>query len=371
MPIRRAGLAFALLFPAALASSCRSSQTQFPIGIYDVRSKDHLEALRRAGFNWVHDGGGSADPPDAYLKEARRQGITVLATPTETMKRGFAETGVKPHWYVYDEPDVHKVDPSHLKGLIEALKAEWPSAKFGFSLGRGEALKKYPSLGDFVMVDWYPVPHLPLDSVADQLDSAKNAAGGRPVWMILQAFDWRKDPQRDATKPRIGRFPDHREIRFMTYLALVHGADGLFYYTFYDYLSADKTLLSSPERWQAVERVAKEVSSLSPWLGNPASDRLPDIPAPLEHSLWKTGRSDLLIVVNRSSSSAVVPNFLYDRRWRPLFESKRHLDHVFPRDGRGAGYIGPWRVVVLERRRTFMWIQVPRWLVAAISRRAG
>ena len=201
------------------------------------------------------------------------------------------------------------------------------------------------------MVDWYPVPHLKLDSVADQADAAVRALpAGKPLWMVLQAFDWMEEPQRDPSKPRIGRFPTHAEIRLMSYLSILHGAKGLFYFRLQR--SGGGTLLDEPELWQAVSRVTRELKSLQPILEGGAAVPLPFPPNPdsVEARAWRYRGRTYVIVLNRKDDiSQRIPEELLNPRWRPLFEPRRDPKDLLPKVG-DAWYLPPHRVLVFESR---------------------
>ncbi len=46
----------------------------------------------------------------------------------------------------------------------------------------------------------------------------------KPAWMVLQAYQWHEEG---------GRFPTQRELRFMTYDAIIHGATGIIYFNYH------------------------------------------------------------------------------------------------------------------------------------------
>jgi hypothetical protein len=77
----------------------------------------------------------------------------------------------------------------------------------------------------------------------------------RPLYAVIQAFDWSLYPDLLPGESNL-RPPTAAEIRAMTYLALVRGADGILYYTFDD---GRWDLRRHPETWQAVRDVVAEV----------------------------------------------------------------------------------------------------------------
>jgi hypothetical protein len=81
----------------------------------------------------------------------------------------------------------------------------------------------------------------------------------RPLWMVLQAFD----PLNYRQSPRTLRAPTLGEELVMTYLALIHGAHGLMYYS-YDDLERDRA--GFDRRWADLLVVGREVQRLEPAL---------------------------------------------------------------------------------------------------------
>jgi len=93
---------------------------------------------------------------------------------------------------------------------------------------------------DIVGCDIYPVPedlhvkHSDLDnrtisSVGAYTARMQAAAGGKPVWMVLQGTGWGDFLEaREGVEPL--RRPTREETRYMAYDAIVHGARGLLYW---------------------------------------------------------------------------------------------------------------------------------------------
>ncbi|RKY01815.1 hypothetical protein DRP77_09010 [Candidatus Poribacteria bacterium] len=81
----------------------------------------------------------------------------------------------------------------------------------------------------------------------------------------MQIFSWRVYSGREGD-----RDPTYDEIRCMTYLALIHGATGLLYYSYYDLFTIDRKagLKASKElfeeRFGRVKRVVEELRKLAP-----------------------------------------------------------------------------------------------------------
>jgi len=105
----------------------------------------------------------------------------------------------------------------------------------------------------------YPIRQKEGNHVADVIRSMANVraaweAAGRvtPVWAIIQDFEgwgWQ-------------RFPTDAEERCMVYLALIHGAQGMTWYT-YAYRDDKHGAPWDPQKWACLKAIATELSSLS------------------------------------------------------------------------------------------------------------
>src|SRR5262249_3568144 len=79
----------------------------------------------------------------------------------------------------------------------------------------------------------------------------------RPVWMVLQFF-----PLTGA-----GGWPNEDELRAMSWMAIVDGARGLFYWSFGTRgLAWVKDRAERERHWQALVRVTREIKMLEPVL---------------------------------------------------------------------------------------------------------
>lgn len=350
MLMRLAGISLAALVAASCTRAPAPALERFPIGMFGVRQVSEVDALAKEGF-------------DTFMAEADTQTITAMAVRARkhgmrllTHPGAFRKAGAPPSdlpldaWYAYDEPDVVGLSSAALAAEIAAVKNWDPRRPVTFVIGQGSPAKKYAGIGDALMLDWYPVPHHPIGSVGDEIDKAYWYTGGRPLWFVVQSFDWRDAPQRNPKKPRIGRFPDHIELRLMSYLAVVHGAKGLFYYTLKR--GDGSSLLDWPELWQATARMAREMRSLQPIFSANRRVPLPFSPQPggVEAACWRWHGRDYLVLVNRHRDKQLkVPAHLLDRSWRPLFEMRRDPKELLKAAG-GAHYLPPLRVLVLESR---------------------
>lgn len=354
MPVRsavRSALALALLSSLACSrapSGPRAALTRFPIGIYGVNDPKHLERLKEDGFDSFHT--YSSDPVllAALAKEANRRGMRMVIYPDKVREADLALTRDWPvdAWYLIDEPDVMKMSSTALQALSDKTRAWDPIRPQTFVIGQGAPARLYGGVADILMMDWYPVPHKPTDSVADQIDLVMAAIPtDKPFWMVVQAYDW-ADEIASPTKQKGLRFPNHSEIRFMSYLSVLHGARGLFYFTLG---KKGKTLFEYPELWQAVARVSREMKAMQPIFERGTPINLPFVPdVNLEARAWRYHGRDYVVILNRRRQfQQKVPEALLRREWRPLAEVRRDARELL-KPAHGAYYLKPYQVMVFE-----------------------
>jgi hypothetical protein len=118
---------------------------------------------------------------------------------------------------------IRQLDPNHPVGLTQAPR------------GTVEQLRPYSDAADILLLDIYPIgyppgrhsllPNKEISMVGDYTKFIKQAAGDKPVWMVLQ-IAWSGVVQPGKTL----RFPTFPQERFMTYQAIINGARGLIYF---------------------------------------------------------------------------------------------------------------------------------------------
>ena len=318
--------------------------------MFGVRHAAEVDMLAKEGFDtFVAE--GDTETAKGLAVRARRHGMRMVADPG-----GFRKSGAAPSelpidaWYAYDGPDAAGLSNSALAAEVAAVKVWDPRTSATFSIGQGSSAKKYAGIGDALMLNWYPVPHHPVGTVGDEIDKAYWFTGGRPLWFIVQSFDWSDFPQRDLKKSRVGRFPAYIEMRLMSYLAVVHGAKGLFYYTLKR--GAASSLLDSPKMWEATARAAREMRAMQPIFSANRRVPLPFQPRPggVEAACWRWRGRDYLVLANRHPDRLLkVPGLPLDHGWRPLFELRRDPKELL-KAVNGEHYLPPLRVLVLESR---------------------
>lgn len=247
----------------------------YPIGLYAVNDTNTLAMVRAAGFNLVL---GSA--AGGYLDAAYAAGLQVLASPGtmagqaafDCRRAGEIIRQVDRHpalagWYLADEPDLHRIAPAEIERAHRCVRAAGSRHPTAIVLFNGNQAADYAGITDWLLMDRYPIPWMPLADFGKHLRQARFAAGpDQRLFAVVQAFDWSRYPDwlpgRTALRP-----PTFEEMRAMTFLARVHGATGLLYYCFDD---GRWDLRKEPEVWQGLQRIVAEVRRREPlFLGAP------------------------------------------------------------------------------------------------------
>lgn len=342
----RVALAAAIFATAACAGR---RESPFPVGMYDVFSPADLKRLSGWGVDTIVTSAPDPKKFDELAREASRRGMTIVAFPDGLVANPPSRSWPVRAWHLFDEPDANRVPRGKVLDRAREIKLWDPGRAQSIVLGSAKSVSEYADATDIIMVDWYPVPHLPLESVGATVREVRRAVPtARPVWAVIQAFDWRDMPQ--GRSPRIGRFPTHAEVRFMAFDAVAHGAKGIFFYTFER--PGRRTLLDEPELGQAVSRVSRELHEMAPVFGKGSAVSLPFLPDPdgPEARAWRYRGRDYILILNRKGKVyQKVPKEILEPGWRPLFEPRRNLKELL-KEIKGSYYLRPYQILVLEGR---------------------
>jgi hypothetical protein len=168
-------------------------------------------------------------------------------------------------WYTADEQPASEVDRVFRQYKI--LRANHPDGiTFIAQIGL-QGLSRWRDAADVFDAHRYPIAHIPegqlspLEKVTLATDAAQAAIErSRPVWTVIQYFPV-------GAK---GHWPTYDELRTMSYMAIVAGAKGLFYWS---YGAKGLASVKDPERreelWQRLVKLTREVKSLEPALLSP------------------------------------------------------------------------------------------------------
>jgi hypothetical protein len=214
-------------------------------------------------------------------------------------------------WYLVDEPDVKQWSRERVTQLHQQAKLAFPNHSTTLVIGQGKTKIPFYDIPDAMMVDWYPVPHLPLTSFGNQVrytqeEMKKAGVQTHPLWGVVQIFDWKNFKQYRPDNDRIGRFPTEDEIRFMSYDGILNGATGLFYFIFTH--QGDILPKSAPQYWKQVRAVTRQLAQFRPVLeqGTPIENPFP-ISAPLVMKSWQYKRQRYSVLLNTSAQEYPLP----------------------------------------------------------------
>jgi len=291
----------------------------FPLGLYLGPTEDeHLARIAEAGFNTILCYGyGAGKDPRAYLDRAAKHGLKVIysikdfyenskwypkqgKTSDLDLMRKYV-TDLRDHpallaWYTNDELGpiwmpklqaaydlVCELDPGHPAFQVLCV----PSQN-----------RLYYGVTDVLGVDPYPIPRHPVTMVGEWMETAREAmSAAKPVWCVPQIFQWA-----NYSKNPKDREPTFAEKRAMIYLALIHRAQGLVGYSYYDLLKGDDKAVFA-RRWGEVSAIAADVRRLIPALleGREAGA---DRESAVRYRVLEAGGAAYAIVVNTHGDAA-------------------------------------------------------------------
>ncbi len=252
----------------------------FPIGIYAVWKKEFnsnsfdraFAELKANGFNVAHtyQSGRTADFRD-FMDAATRHNLRLFLASgqgancmkirevLEDVARERSHPAVLA-WYLADDTAMH-VMPRHLTDLSEAIRAIDPDHITVQADGVGAPPRSnysaFVGATDGFLPELYPIrtdDNVPQIITDMQTLRADIRAAGNPVktvWPIIQYFEGWGWP----------RFPTADELRAMSYLALIHGANGITWYTYGGH-GQNHGATHSAETWRTLCGVAKEIRDL-------------------------------------------------------------------------------------------------------------
>jgi hypothetical protein len=208
----------AFAFACALLIGC-ATRAPIQFGMFAV-PESKLPAARELGLDFV-----IAPARSNYLAAASRAGLKVLAYQNKTKDRAIMGT------ILSDEPDLHGVAPEKVAVEFKAAKRQGRKPIF-LNLSSGFSTEAYAKNCDVTMFDWYPINWSPIETFYGQLRVARLAAGKKPFYAVVQAFDWTKYPEQ--MPPASYRKPTPSELKAMAVWAAMNGASGIVFYPFDD-----------------------------------------------------------------------------------------------------------------------------------------
>ena len=151
-----------------------------------------------------------------------------------------------------------------------------------------EALTQFKDDCDFTMTDVYPIlanRDGPIQNVGVFVDEARRIHGPNwPHWCYIQDFGGKETDGGKWAQP----LP--HEVRCMTFIALVHRADGILYFSYWP---------KAPETWHSIGKLNRDLERIVPWLtaeGTEGSATTSD--SAVQVRVRKIGDSWIVIAVN-------------------------------------------------------------------------
>ena len=324
-------LVFLTLFISCISGL---SAREFPLCLYGVTNPDDLKIIKKAGFSCIQTYNQDPQTMEKLAQRAQELGLKVVFYPNKILGTPYEQKAQKwpiLAWYLVDEPDVHHWSRARVEQAHQATKQAFSNHDTALVIGQGHTSIPYYDITDVMMMDWYPVPHLPLTSFGDNVRYTKEGLiqahkPDHPLWGVVQIFDWINYRQYRPDNDRIGRFPTTAEIRFMSYDGILNGATGLFYYTF-NHLKKPMPL-SAPEYWGRVKTVLKELAQFKKIIekGMPVSNSVL-ISQPLKMQTWQYKGHVYSVLLNASDLSVRVPDALLTKDYKPLYGTKK-TEHI-------------------------------------------
>ena len=306
---------------------------EFTIGLYGIKKAEDIISAKEAGFNCVHTYNKNPEKIKELADEASKNGVKLVVYPTKIIENNKYKEEAKSYpikaWYLFDEPDVWNYSRQDLISLNKTVKEIYPNLQTTFVLGEGFTKVPYYDIADILMVDWYPVPHLPLESFGENIALAKQGLTmvgqeKKELWAVVQIFNWKEYKQHRKDNDRIGRFPKKEEIRFMSYDAIFNGATGLFYFTFY---SNKKPLPEeNPKYWTKVVEVIQEMSFVAEIIDNGKEIENPvETEYPIKAKSFEYGGIKYTFLINPTSKRYKIPNLFFEPKFDVIYEKSTNL----------------------------------------------
>jgi hypothetical protein len=258
----------------------------FPIGIWVYQINDAvMHECNERRFNTIV---GNGFGPDA-MDRIHAQGMMAIPFSTkEFLEKSIAHPATL-LWYLTDEPEGHNMDPAALKKEYDRVKAIDATHPIGIDMYLLAAIAKYKDGNDYTMTDVYPVTKnrdVPLKNVGIHMDEARRVHGANwPHLSFIQTFG---GEQTDGGK---WAQPTPAEVRCMTFIALVHRANGILYFSYWP---------QAPETWQSIGQLNRDLYQIVPYLIAPGGKEIPakSFDGDVEIRARKVGESVLIMAVN-------------------------------------------------------------------------
>lgn len=287
----------------------------FPFGFYHVswgstvkERTDHLQEIANAGFNTIHASfkrEESLNDYEKFLDEADRFGVKIITefgidpvvNPLVVIDR-FKQKPAVFGWNIADDVDVdeyNSLNPKQILNLHNQVKSIDPY-HITYISGTTYKLLNFANSADAVGFQSYPIGHRePQQPISLTHENISKIVSSVPQDSLViansQAFR-----RYDENSP----VPTFNEVRNMTYQALVAGAKGIIYYTYYD--KGKWYLREHSDLWQGMQSLVPEVEQISPMLLTGKRQKVRTKTKDVLLNIWSKEDRSLAIIINTSTN---------------------------------------------------------------------
>ncbi len=292
----------------------RNGKPFFPIGLFTYSLDEKvISETHRLHFNTVTLLTEHHKP--SLLDRVHKEKLMAVCPPGDDWVAVGTNHPAVLAWYLADEPEGHGFTPEGLKQKYQHLQALDPAHPVGLDHFLYEALEKFKDACDFTMTSVYPISLAPITHVGLFMDRARAIHGTNwPHWPYIQIFG---GPNTDGGK---WKQPEPGEVRCMVYNALIHRANGMFYFSYWP---------QAPATWESVGVLNQEIEAIAPLLLAPgreieARSSLPEVQVRARELQGRKGGLVLLqnTVPEDRSVTIEIPQ-LPEKELRSLFEKHR------------------------------------------------
>lgn len=260
----------------------------FPLGVYLGPTQDeHLKRISEGGFNTILCYGyGSGKDPEAYFERAAAHHLKVVYSLKDMYpdKHGYGENALQVAaeytrklkdqpallaWYTNDELGLEWLPKlEKMYAQVKQLDPNHPTFQVLYQMG---IMPKYFDVTDILAADPYPVGSADLTRTGTHTRITMAAThGARGVWIVPQLMDWAVYHEDRKQHP-----PSLAEMRNQAYQAIINGATGLIWYSYYDMMyekyprgESTKNMTLFHRRWQDASSMAQEINTIIPAILN-------------------------------------------------------------------------------------------------------
>jgi len=293
---------------------------------------EDMDAMARAGGKWYAKVGSFT--PRRHRKTIEETGWAESIPFYDRRPEVLA--------YMLDEPNGRPEGLEDATILYEKLLESGHNRPAIWVMNQPGAARAFGPVSDGISIDCYPVPSRPMLKLAAYIDRVHELLDRKkPVWFIVQAFDWRlwREPYSPLSETRTREdvkkalpedfvfTPTVKQIRCMTYLALVHDVQGIHWWSLCGHYKA-LSITDFPDEWTAFLELGSETRHLSPTL---LSTAYVDVGGNWKklgiHLLAKSVQDKLYVIAVNPGDLPVAPEFNLPaprtyRRVDVLFENR-------------------------------------------------